>query len=194
MGGPNFLLAPEVQKELNLTQDQIAAIQKLFPPRRGNGGGPGGPPPGRGPGGEGGPPPGQGGQGGPPPQGGSGRQNPIEEKLAQILSADQMARFKQLNLQAQGPMIIGRPDIADKLELSQDQKDQIHQIMDAAQQNRPRPDGGQPQNMRQQMKVWRDQTGQKVLGVLTGAQRRAWEGMLGKPFKFPEPPQRPGGE
>src|SRR5579862_6960204 len=141
--GPiGLLMNPKVQQELKLTDDQIEKIRSLRPERGGGPGfggpggeGPGGPPPpsdrgGPGFGGPGGGP-GYGGPGG--PGGPGGRQ--MEQKIKAILTASQYQRFHEIDLQAQGARAIGRPEVAKELGLSEDQIEQIHDMM-------PPPPGG----------------------------------------------------
>src|SRR5690606_1649370 len=86
---------------------------------------------------------GGGGQGGPGGPGGFGQPDPkrakeMDDKIKSILSTQQYNRFKQLELQKEGAMAFGKPEIAEKLKLSEDQRDQIQKILEA---NRP-PMGG----------------------------------------------------
>jgi hypothetical protein len=185
-------------------------------------GGPGGPPPG-GQGGPGGPPPpggqggfggGAGGQGGfgggPGGQGGfgggqggpggfggpgPGQMRQMEKKIKAILSESQYTRYQQLSLQQQGAMAIMRPDISQKLGITDDQRDQLDEAMRNSRPPRP-PQGDQPpdpQQMHEQMKKHRQEMEQKILAVLTSSQKDQWNGMLGKPFTFHEAPRPPQG-
>ncbi|AIE85253.1 hypothetical protein OP10G_1885 [Fimbriimonas ginsengisoli Gsoil 348] len=164
-----ILMIPQVRKELGLSEEQVDQIREAFhlpefmgndgpPPPEGGfggggfGGGPGGPGgqggPGRGPGrpGQGGPEGGFGGPGGqgrgPEGRGGQGRKREEDTKLKGILSERQFARYQQISLQMEGPGAIVRPEHAKALGLSEDQVDEIHEILD---RNRPRgnrgPDG-----------------------------------------------------
>jgi hypothetical protein len=168
------------------------------PPQQGQGGFQGGPPQGqggfgqRGPGGPGGP----GGQGGP---GNDQHRQEMEAKVKGILNADQYARYQQLALQAEGPRAFGRKDVAEKLNLSEDQQQKIREIHEA---NRPQPpapggQGGPPdfEKMRAEGDKRREEIMQKILGVLTSNQKSTWNSMVGKPFKFQPPQMRgPGGQ
>ncbi|MBS1724840.1 MAG: hypothetical protein JSS66_18005 [Armatimonadetes bacterium] len=174
-GNSTFVLVRmgSVQKELKMTQDQIDQVNAMRPPmgpggQRGQFGGPppqggqpgqdgfGGPPPGQpgqpGQGGQfGGPPPGQpgGGQfGGPPPEGG-----PQGDPLAGILDGSQMKRLHQLQLQFDAPMTLLAQESAEKLDLSDEQRQDIDQIIRESGLRPPMrgqgqfggpPQGGQP--------------------------------------------------
>ncbi len=245
-GGPMLLMQPGVQKELNLSQDQIQKIEELARQNgpQGGRGGQGGPPQGGQGGFQGGPPQqrGQGGQGGfqgGPPQGGQGggqrgpggpggppngqRGEDMDKKIEAILNDSQFARYQQLSLQAQGARAILRPDVSEKLKLTEEQHDQIRQIMEA---NRPQGgpqgrggQGGPPQQGQGGFQGGPPQGGQggfgqrgqggppnfeemekkdaelnkKIMAVLTSSQKATWEKMLGKPFKFEKPQMGPGG-
>ena len=225
--GPNLILAPEVVAELHLSDAQVEQLKKLFPPMgpgRGPGGpggpgghgqgGPGGPPPGGGQGGFGGPPPppGQGGFGGPPQggPGGHGQGGPggpgrpgmgrnWDGELKKILDEGQFRRWKQIELQVQAPMVLLRPDVAEKLGISEEQAQQLHEALMSLRPPQPPqgqdgpPSQEQMEQMHKKMQEHRQQAMQKALSVLSGQQRQTWADMTGKPFKFdPRPPRRPG--
>ncbi len=122
----------------------------------------------------------------------------MDKQIQGILNADQFGRFKQIELQVQAPMSIGRPDVAEKLNLPEQQLEQIHELH--MQMRPPMPPRGQErpsqeemEKMHQQMKAKQEELLHKVLGVLTSEQRRTWDSMTGRPFKLSPPPRR-GGE
>lgn len=186
MGGPFLLMRPEVQKELGLNADQLAKLKKLAP-QGGMMGGPGGP--GGGPGG--GPPtrgrPG-GGPGGPGGAGGMmGAMQEYQKKVGEILTKAQAARLEELGFQRQGAMAILRPDVGKKLGVTDDQR---KKMMDALQSLRPTPPkaGEQPKMpSRDEMRAMMSKANDKVLASLTADQKKRWQAMLGKPFKFQDP-------
>jgi len=192
MMGPALLLRASVEKELRLTDDQISKIEELVPARRE--GGPGGPPPGGPPPGgsegmaPGGPPPPGGGEaGGPPPPGGGpggpggpDRGREMEKKIKAILDANQFTRYRQIALQVQGAQAIGRPEVAGKLQLSDDQQSQIDGIVRQMRDKmRQAHDAGADKS---QMDSIRKDTETKILSLLTASQLNTWQGMLGTPF------------
>ncbi len=212
-----------VHKELKLTQEQLQQIGQLlekFQPPAGPGGGPGGPG-GPGGGGVGGPggrggeeaqagPRGQRGPGG--PEGGPmGQRGPrIEDEVKQILSEAQFHRFEQLVLQFEGPRSVMRPEIGEVLGLTDQQHEQLREIMGEFRPEGRRGgpgEGGQgrgqqgrgeqgqpptPPNM-EEMEARRKEMEAKILSVLTADQKAKWQSMLGAPFTFekPEMGQRP---
>ena len=150
-GGPMLVLHPDVVKEIKLTDAQINALRAFFEANRPEG----------------------------PPKEGDGKN--LMDGVKNILSEEQFVRFRQIELQAMGPMGVIRPDVAQKLQLTQAQVDAVKQILD---NNRPERGGGSPEHMKAVM--------DKVIAVLNADQREQYKAMLGKPFKL-SPPPRDGG-
>jgi hypothetical protein len=231
-GGPAILFRTDVQKELKLTQEQIEKLREVVPGPGGPGGrggfgGPDGPQ--RGQGGQGGVQGGQGGQqrrqGGPPEGGRRMGQNPeemqkVDAAVKGVLNDSQYKRFHELDLQLSGPMAVLRPDVSEKLKITDEQRQQIMQAMrpqggpgfggppqggqrgqggqGGVQGGQQRRQGGPPQGMDPaQMEQHRKEQQEKVLALLTDAQRQQWTQMLGKKFEFekmgPPPGAGPGG-
>lgn len=118
-----------------------------------------------------------------------------EDKVNQILTPEQRARWKQLWLQFQGTAVLLQPEVARQLGLSDEQQKKMREI--AASLN-PKP--GQPkledlsQQERQQffadLNARRDQAQLDMLAVLNDEQQARFAEMKGKTFPFP--PQRLG--
>jgi len=191
-GGLMLLRMPEVQKELKMTPDQIskvdakqqdvgAAMREIFQ-SAGN------------------------------PQDMSpeerqkmmGRMQEIQTKAVNDILTDdaQRKRFHQLELQQQGGAALGRKEVADELKLTDAQKKQIADIQQAS--NQARRDAmqgfGNPQDMSAEertkmmtkMQDMQKATNEKLVGVLTDAQKAQWKDMTGAPFTFP--PMQFGGQ
>jgi hypothetical protein len=178
MGGPGVLFRADVQRELKLTDAQISQLREAFPPPQNQGGrgGFGGPGGGR---------PGMGGPGGPNEE----EMRQQEAKLKGILNARQFARFEQLSLQLQGPRALARPDLAQKLNLSEAQVQKIREL--GQPQGRPNFGGGggrQGFDPAEFERLRKEQDG-RILAVLSPEQRQQWTALLGPEFKF-ERPQR----
>ena len=114
----------------------------------------------------------------------------VDGKVAGILDANQVKRLKELQLQREGAAALLRPEVAKKLGLSQEQQDSIKKIQDAARPTgRPTFDPNESQEDRQaRIKKIRDQMDKAQkdsLAVLNDDQSLDWTNMLGKPFKFP---------
>lgn len=200
--------------------------------RGGQGGGPGGPggfgggqggpggPGGRG--GQGGGPGGQGGQGGGPggpggfgggqggPGGPGGGMNPeegkkMEEAIKKILNAGQYKRYRQIDIQVQGPRWFTVPEVDDVLNLSEKQHDQIDEIMKngrppqggpggpGGQQGGPGGPGGQQGGPGGDMAKFADDLMKKIMSVLNESQRNKYKEMTGAQFKLERPQGGPGG-
>ena len=103
-----------------------------------------------------------------------------DEKLDGVLTTAQRERLTQLRLQREGLSALLRPDVVERLGLSEPQQERIRKI----------ETGSRPRFGR---------FGQAdALALLTDQQKAAWAGMVGKPFTFPEPrfgfgPGGPGG-
>jgi hypothetical protein len=181
MQGPAILFRPDVQKELKLTEAQVTKLREVVP----------------GPGGPGGFERGQGGQGhrgqGGPPQGQRGPgSNPeemqkLDAAVKGVLNDTQYKRYHELDLQLAGAMAILRPDVSEKLKLTEEQTAKVREV--ARPQGGP-GFGGPPQGQRgqrpdpEQFEKMRKEQDEKILAVLTDKQLVQWHQMLGKKFAF----------
>lgn len=178
-GGANMLRMPEVQTELKLTDDQktkvAAALDKLREQRQNSG-----------------------------QDFGSlsqeerqklmaQRRAEDEKALSEVLNADQMKRFHQLQLQQQGlSAAVMDKSVADELKITDEQRTKIQTIVDD-QRNAMRElfqgggGGGDRQAMMQKMQELRKQTDDKIAAVLTSGQKSKWKEMTGASFTFPAP-------
>jgi Membrane protease subunits, stomatin/prohibitin homologs len=191
-GGVQMLRIPEVQKELKMTPEQVGKLDaKQDEVRQAM----------------------QGLGGGNPaqlsPEERQKRADKVQEiqtkAVASILDAEQMKRYRQLELQQQGPAALARADVAAELKLTDEQK---KKIADAQRQGdedrRAAGQGANFQSMSQEERTkWmakmqdiQKATGDKILAILTEEQKAQWKGMLGAPFTFPAPTfgggRRPG--
>lgn len=202
-GGVRLIMRPDVQKELNLTEDQKSKLAAIFPqPQFGRQGGPGGGG-GRGAaaagGGQGGPggaavqggPGGQRGQGGPrDPQAFQEQQKKQEDAVKAILTEQQNKRFAELRIQFDGPSALYRDDVAKQVGLTDDQKKKLDDIRNASMQamrdrmQEARDNGDDREAMRGEMQKMREANDKQILGVLTDEQRKKWDAMQGKKFTF----------
>lgn len=194
-GGLGLLRNASVQEELKMTQPQIqkmeAKQQEMRQARQQafqNGGGQA---------------PGQA-QGEADPQARRAMMQKMQEEqqkaIADILDNVQLHRFKQIELQIQGPSALTRKEVQDQLQITDAQKQQIQSIRQEDQtQMRNMRQGVDMRSMsdadRQQfmakMQAARKASGDKYLGILTAAQKAQWKKLLGAPFKLVLP-QRGG--
>jgi hypothetical protein len=117
----------------------------------------------------------------------------LDKKLKTILSESQFARHKQIMLQAEAPMVFLRPEMAEALNISDDQREKIEQVLEDARPGRGEggreggPGGGQGRGPEGPDRA---AITAKVLKVLSSTQQSKWATMTGKPFNFPKPPAR----
>ena len=120
----------------------------------------------------------------------------VEEKMKTILDAKQLERLNELRLQVEGGNALLRPEVIKKLTITDEQQEKLKKIRDAAM---PAPGAfGNFRNMSdddrkaafEKMRTGRDKSQKEMLAVLTDEQAEDWSKMLGKEFKFP--PMNPG--
>jgi hypothetical protein len=113
-----------------------------------------------------------------------------EEKVAQILTAKQFRRFRQIALQFVGPLAFSDPDVIAELSLTPAQQQQIREIQEAT---RPGPHFGGPKHKPPPPPDHpRGRTLERILNVLTDEQRSQWQQLLGAPCQYelhPCPPK-----
>jgi hypothetical protein len=131
------------------------------------------------------------------------RMQDIQTKAVNDILTDeaQRKRFHQLELQQAGGNALTRKDVADELKLTDAQKKQIGDIQQTA--NQARRDamqgvdfqGMSPEDRQKftaKMQDVQKATNEKLVGVLTDAQKAQWKDMQGASFTFP-PMQFGGG-
>ena len=115
----------------------------------------------------------------------------MENKIKEILTSSQYKRYQEISLQQQGAMALMRPEIGDKLGITDSQRQQIQEIMRSNRPQGPRPGGEgerpDPEKMRAEMEKNRAELNAKIVAVLTGNQRSQWQSMLGRPFQIVHP-------
>lgn len=115
-----------------------------------------------------------------------------DAKLATVLTAAQLARLRQIRLQAEGSAALNRPEVVEKLALTQDQIKEMRRIQDMAFRRRevgapPLSDAERADLVDRQRKAEAD-----TFGLLTDEQKKALDELKGAPFAFPRvPDQRP---
>jgi hypothetical protein len=102
----------------------------------------------------------------------------LDKKLKEILNETQFKRHQQIMLQVEAPASIGRPEVAEKLGLTEAQREKLFDVMGSA-----RPEPGQAPPKREEFIA-------KALNVLNASQKAQWKEMTGKPFQMPQPPAR----
>jgi Spy/CpxP family protein refolding chaperone len=127
------------------------------------------------------------------------RQKKVEEltkeshkALAEILKADQVKRFKQIQWQQEGARAFADPEVADALKLSDEQKDKVKAVREEAQKEMRalRESGASREEVRKKFEEIRKASSDKLMGILTDEQKTKWKELQGEPFKGEI--QRPG--
>jgi Spy/CpxP family protein refolding chaperone len=112
-------------------------------------------------------------------------------KLAEILLPPQIERLEQISLQMRGTAALADAAVAAKLSLTADQKQKLEAAMTANQEamRQAFQGGGRDQDreqMRTRFQELRKNADEKVLAVLTTAQKADFEKMKGPAFTMPE--------
>lgn len=104
------------------------------------------------------------------------------------LTADQSKRLKQIGLQAQGAEAYSDPEVQKALKLTDKQKEEIKTIQKDAQKDMEDMfrdlQGGDRQEIAKKMQEHQKATNQKVVAVLSEDQKKAWKKLVGAPFEL----------
>ncbi len=116
-------------------------------------------------------------------------QEELASMLKDTLKEDQVKRLHQLELQQAGALALfhGGPEIAKALKITDDQRKQFMQIVQDMQKRiepliQEAQSGGDPEEIRPKVLKIRKDHEDKIVALLTDAQRTRWNEMIGKPF------------
>jgi hypothetical protein len=117
--------------------------------------------------------------------------------VEEVLQPEQQKRFKQIEIQTGGLQAFARPDVQSAMKFSDEQKDQLKTITeDVNKERRELFQGGgfgdrekMAENMKK-MEAINKEAMDKVKGLLTADQKKAWEELTGKPFKLVQQQRR----
>ena len=110
--------------------------------------------------------------------------------VKETMNAEQLKRFEQLELQHEGPPALFRPQIAQELKITDEQRQQfMGLVQEMTKEVHPliqeSKSAGTPEKMDEfRLKVIKlrlDCLG-KMVALMSGAQKKQWEEMIGKPF------------
>jgi hypothetical protein len=106
--------------------------------------------------------------------------------LRETLTADQLQRFRQLQLQHDGPGALGRPEVRQELNITDGQLRQFMGVIQEMQKKieplmKEARSGGNPQEIRPNVIKIRKDHEAMLEAILSAAQRKQWKDMLGKP-------------
>ncbi len=114
-----------------------------------------------------------------------------DAKIAGILDDKQKARLKEIRLQRRGAQGLTDKELAEALKLTDDQVNKIKEIVDAMQKEmqdafQSAGQGGDRTAMRDKMTKLRKDTDDKILAVLTPDQKTSYDKMLGTKIDLPQ--------
>jgi hypothetical protein len=108
--------------------------------------------------------------------------------ISEVLSAAQVKRLEELEVQREGAAALARPEIAAKVGVGADQQAKIKAMIDEnskkqqeAFQNAKPEDR---QKLMDQMRAARKALGDRILATLNASQKQKWTALQGKPFTF----------
>ena len=111
----------------------------------------------------------------------------VEKQLSQILNEQQMKRLKQIALQVEGYAALERPEIADQVGLTKEQRQKIRDILrQAGEKRREAFQQGRSDRQAafQRMREIRQWVDGEIEKLLTAEQKKKWQELVGAPFKF----------
>jgi Spy/CpxP family protein refolding chaperone len=116
-----------------------------------------------------------------------------QKRLAEILKPEQLARLKEISLQAQGAAALRKPELANALGLTLEQRAQLNAAFKQADKQRSKSlqastMGGVMSSGSMKPNELEQELMQKALRVLTPEQRHTFEKMKGKPVDLTTPP------
>jgi serine/threonine protein kinase len=98
-----------------------------------------------------------------------------EKALAGVLKPDQSDRLRQIGRQLRGPRGLLDAETAERLGLTEEQKEELRSLLGRSMRGPPRRRGRRPEE--------RKQINEQALQVLSAEQRSTWKGMLGEPLR-----------
>jgi Spy/CpxP family protein refolding chaperone len=107
---------------------------------------------------------------------------------SEVLSADQMKRYKQIQLQQRGAGAFSDPEVQQTLKLTDDQKSKLKTINEDSRKEMQEAfqsaQGGDRQAAQKKIQTLRKDTMDKASAVLTDDQKKAWKDMTGEHFEL----------
>ena len=118
-----------------------------------------------------------------------------EVKKALSFSAEQSKRFDQISLQAHGAQAFANPTVDAKLKLTDDQKSKIREIVEATRSSSAgafNKDASEQErtDARNKRAATQKQNMTKVQALLTSDQKKAWKELTGEPIEIQYPARR----
>ena len=120
----------------------------------------------------------------------------VLKALGDVLTKEQLARFKQIELQQRGPQAFRDPNVQTALKMTDEQKEGVSSVLSdsqaALQELFKEMTGGKGgfgggQGMQEKMAAIRKDTADRVTSILTADQRKQWREMIGDELKLETP-------
>ncbi len=107
--------------------------------------------------------------------------------LKKTLTAEQLERLQQLEVQHEGPPALFRPEVASELKITHDQQQQLMRVIEELQKKleslmKEAESKGNPDEIMPRAIKLREDYDRKVEAVLSVQQNRQWQAMRGQPF------------
>lgn len=113
-------------------------------------------------------------------------QKESREKLLEILLPHQQERLKQISLQLRGPAAIDDPEVASELKITDEQKEKLASTRETLREKMQAlfREGAGGEGMREKFQALRKENEEALLGVLTAEQRERLEKLKGEKFEL----------
>jgi hypothetical protein len=111
----------------------------------------------------------------------------LAKVLKETLTAEQLKRLRQIELQQDRAFALGQDELAKELKITHQQRQQFVAITQELQKKvqsvvKEAQSGGNPEEIRPKINKLRNDYAQKLEAVLTDEQNKQWKELLGKPF------------
>jgi predicted transglutaminase-like cysteine proteinase len=115
----------------------------------------------------------------------------VLKSAGEFLKPEQIARLKQIRYQAQGAMAFSDPAVAKKLNLTDDQKKAIPEIVAASREKMPSREDFQSDReaAMKKMQEVNKETLSQVAAKLNDEQQKTWKELIGSPFEIQYQPR-----
>jgi Spy/CpxP family protein refolding chaperone len=120
----------------------------------------------------------------------------LDKDVKEVLKPEQYTRYQEIKLQSMGLDAFSDPEVAKKLELTDEQKEKLETLTNETRQEtmetmQAARDSGDFQGAMGKVREIRDKALDDAKALLTEAQKETWSKLTGKPFKLE--PMGPGG-
>jgi peroxiredoxin len=109
----------------------------------------------------------------------------LRSEAGRILTSDQLGRYTEIMVQAQGISALLSEEIAEELGLTTAQRERLQRLVEPTERKaKPSYVDLEENSAEQRDRPSRDRLGRSALGLLTPQQRKKWDKLGGRPFDF----------